>query len=270
MKKALIFSIVLGTVGAVLWSVIHEEPVDLGMTIEVLEGAEQNGISIETQEKINSCHSHPFDAEIFGNALALLEADLNSTSTISVQQKIRAKRETFVVEMGAKLKREYDAWLYSTNSSETRIWKQKISQYLAKAPNQTSLVLLKRQCNDILWITDESTESEALQIRRALLASKYDHNEIDQFMTKVRSISELHDNKAAVTAFKSESERLFEEFKNFHDKWSRAFGRYVSNDGKNPMDWVRTPSRYLSEAQIRRYAWYKKTWLDEFGEINLR
>ena len=272
MRQLLLFGMLAGLAAVLIWKIssVSGEDVDLGLNTGEIESTSQKGIAEVTQQRMETCLNNSFDGGSFSDAVALIQSDYNSAETPSEKLKIEAKKESFVAEMGVKLHNEYKQWRTSSNTSAARRWHQKISAYLDHASNQTTLIEARRLCSKIIWVIDSTRSSEAMDERRRLLSSEYNEGEIAAFLAKVEAISNAVPAKQELGEFTRESEVLFNEFQEFDDKWSRAFGRYVSTGGKDPADWIRSPWRYLKEVEIRRYPWYTNAWIDEFGEIDLK
>lgn len=272
MKQLFLFGLLAGLSAVLIWKISSAsgEDVDLGLNTGEIVSKSQKGIAEATQKSMESCLNASFDGGSFSDAVALIQSDYNSTDTPSEKLKIEAKKESFIAEMGVKLHNEYKQWLRSSNTSEARVWHQQISAYLNHASDQTALIQARRLCNKVIWVVDSRRSSEAMDERRRLLSSEYNKGEITAFLAQVEAISNAVPAKRELDDFIRESEGLFNEFQEFDDKWDRAFGRYVSTDGKDPADWIRSPWRYLKEVEIRRYPWYTNAWIDEFGEIDLK
>ena len=272
MRQLLLFGMLAGLTALLIWKISSAsgEDVDLGLNTGEIVSTSQKGIAAATQQRMETCLNDSFDGGRFSDAVALIQSDYNSTDTPSEKLKIEAKKEAFMAEMGVKLHNEYKQWRARPNTSDARMWHQKISVYLDHAPNQTKLIQARRLCSKIIWVVDSRRSSEAMDERRRLLSSEYSEDEITAFLAKVEAISNAVPTKRELDEFKWESEDLFNEFQEFDDKWKKAFGGYVRNGGKDPADWMHSPWRYLNEVEIRRYPWYTNAWIDEFGEIDLK
>ena len=268
MKNLLIFGSVAIVVALVIATISGEDRVDIDDAPVRLVGSDEGGLAAITKADMTSCLSSPYDGEAMVSVLALIQADLNSSQAASERERIEAKMKSFVMEMGVKLKTEFDRWDGSADCSKARQWRKDISKFLQHTTERETFVALQKKCDDILWVVDVTRSSEAMKKRKTLLASEYSEDEIADFLERVSRIQGRHKAKTCLREFSDESELLFSEFKSFHVKWSRAIGLYTTNGGKDPANWIRTPSRYLREAEIRRYSWYASYWVDLFGEID--
>ena len=267
MKNLLIFGSVVIFV-AVGIALTLGDRVDIPNPPVRVVNSDEEGLAAITKADMTSCLSSPYDGEAMASALALIQADLNSSQSVGERERIEAKMKSFVMEMGVKLKTEFDRWDESTDCSKARQWRKDISKFLQQTTERETFVALQKKCDDILWVVDVTRSSEAMKKRKTLLASEYSEDEIADFLERVSRIQGRHKAKTCLRDFSDESELLFSEFKSFHVKWSRAIGLYTTNGGKDPANWIRTPSRYLREAEIRRYSWYASYWVDLFGEID--
>jgi hypothetical protein len=268
MRGFWIFTAVVLLAGGAIWQLSRSEKEVLFPHPPVVDPLPIVDLSLEARGGMEACRSNPHDAELYGEAIALMNADLNSCRSEACEGKLGPKISAFKSEMGLKLLREHEDWLAGPNASMARSRLHMIDSYLETSPSMPALRAAQLQCKDVLWMIDVGQYSAGAKRAGILFSSEYDKEAITQFIAKVERICDLW-NKPLMNDFLNETASAFDAFVKFDSKWSKVWPLYQSTGGKHPPHLRRNASLRLTPYENRQYDWYKNEWMKEFGKIDL-